>query len=329
MSDNIIEQLEQKMSNPVGDNESSGGNHDIEAENNAIDVTGDEDIYGDSSELADRPVPIEDGEQSKDAESDHKTRKEKKRERGALHRALQEKEAQLAAQAERISRLEGVAQGYSQQQQQAPQGPDPYEVQIQKVHDEMQAIQQQSVGMQEGPALENLRHRHRELDGRKIELHQQRGMERFHVEQQRQQQSAQQQQGLEADRAGAIRAMNMMTEEMYGDVVSDPEASAYAYNQYQVLAKQPGMDPVRARMESLRMARKEFGLAGVTPPDESARARFSGSGRGVSGNSGRRTYTPNQAEISIARATYPDLSPAEAVQKWVNTTGKRLAANRA
>lgn len=111
----------------------------------------------------------------------------------------------------------------------------------------------------------------------------------------------------------------------YPDVYRNPRAYQYAeatFRRRNALGEADSADLVDDVMQET-MA--QFKLGPKKAPSASERQRLSGvpsSGGGGSSSSGGITMTPEFRRMAVA--AYSELPEAEAIKKWVNTTGKRL-----
>jgi hypothetical protein len=140
--------------------------------------------------------------------------------------------------------------------------------------------------------------------------------------------------GLVADRKEIERAPRRAEEakihdqrSRFPDVFGDSRAFQYAQGSYnQALAR--GVAPSRELEDASFQEAREVILGRRPPPDAAQRQRASGMGsstRQVSGGAAKTTIDMPRggALYRMAIATYPDLEPAQACQKWAQTKGKR------
>ncbi len=114
----------------------------------------------------------------------------------------------------------------------------------------------------------------------------------------------------------------------YPEVYNNPRAYQYAeasFRRRQALLD-PG-SPLTNEMvdEAMEEARTQFRLGKPKAPSATERSRMSGQGSSGGGGGSREagiTMTPEFRRMAVA--AYSELPEAEAVKKWVNTTGKRL-----
>ena len=271
----------------------------------------------------DEPLEGQEFEVEDPAAESQPSRRERRAERGRLHTALQQEQAASAAMRERLARLEGQAQA---QQQLRHDAPDPYQVAIAEVAKEIDANAIAARGVAQGtPEYEQFNKRWRALDNKKGKLFAQQALSESYQAQQ-----AQHQQGAHAreveGRSEAFRAaMQQQLEATFPDVYESNEAVEYAR---QAFLSDPTrqQSPGAAQVRSLEAARREFGMSGGIRPSESARGRYSNSGRGSARDHtpSRTSFTVRSEHTRLAEAMYPDLPKAQAVQKWVNTVGRTI-----
>lgn len=134
-----------------------------------------------------------------------------------------------------------------------------------------------------------------------------------------------------AERAESTRAeqAQQVWVQKYPEVYGNQRAYQYAeasFRRRQALM-QPGESVTNAMVdEVMNEAMTQFKLGGRSAPTASQKSRMSG--MAASGNTGGNsgppgiTLTPDLKRMAIA--AYSELPEAEAIKKWVNTTGKRL-----
>ncbi len=194
-----------------------------------------------------------------------------------------------------------------------PSGKDPFEERLDSVYErQSQAYTAAQAEIKAGTWDEN-RQRYYEKVARDIEAEK----TRIHIDQ-----------GLAREQQ-TRRAENAQQHYInkYPEVYRDQRAYQYAeatWKRRLALGDQPSNDVLD---EVMRETITQFKLAPKSAPSASEKSRLSGvSAGGSSGGSGRAsdgvTLTPELRRMAIA--AHSDLSEADAIKKWVNSSGKRL-----
>jgi hypothetical protein len=285
-----------------------------------------------------KPIePAEDGsveievaepeDEEADEEEPHLTRAEKKRNRyrEAQDRARLAEERAAQAEARAQERERQIAEW--QQGMRAQQGQQMAQGEIQRLYQEQEDLytafeaKKHSATPEE---METFKRRAQDLELRKYAT-----IARLSV--------GQPQQYTPQDYALAARRQMVLTE--YADIAQHQQAWVWANKRWEMRHLAEGEPDTKALMDEVaEETRRKFGIkvngyaARRPPPDEPTRARYSGisanSRGGSNGDDGGTTVRVTAAERKMAVALYPKLSEAQAIQKWANGPGKRVAQSK-
>lgn len=196
-----------------------------------------------------------------------------------------------------------------------PSGVDPYEQELDGLYQQQQEAFTAYQAEVKAGTFNETRQKHYEKVARDLEARKSNVMIRRQLDQHRE--------SARAEQAQAVWVQK------YPEVYRNQRAYQYAeasFRRKQALMG-PGEEVTNAMVEEvMNEAMTQFRLGGRTAPSASEKSRMSGipSSGTTSGNSGPGgiTLTPELKRIAVA--AYSELPEAEAIKKWVNTTGKRL-----
>jgi hypothetical protein len=251
-------------------------------------------------------------------EPEEKSRKERRRERGAIWKENERLRQENREIAERLARLEGMASQIPDPVRlaEAVHGktrPDPVDEELSGVYAQQDALLGQYVSARNSGKLTpeedaSYTKKFRELDAKKHQLYIQRS------------QPAPQQ----PNPVAAIQAMILA---QYRDVAENQDAYAWAQARYvQLRTKEKAPDSWDTISQAMEEAREGFGLkrGSHRPPGENTRRRYSGAPTGAGAKSAR-TIVLTEAQKKMADAVYKYMkNPQERYQRWANEVGKEL-----
>jgi hypothetical protein len=275
------------------------------------------------------PEPEDDSEEFEigvEPQEPERSRDDKKRERGRLRERNDELERQNVEYAQRLARLEGMAQmlpsqlqALQQQRAYAQQQPaqDPIDSELEALYDHQERLYEAASAMQRAGQLSPEKQRDLQRQSRKLDMQKNELLVRKAT---RGQQPARPHDPLE----GARVMMQMEFSDVYGNAA----ALQYAEGEFYRMRAKGAPDDLGSVKAAMELARNEFGLRGrrSTPVSEATRERYTSRSKGASssGAAERRTMSLSSAQKSMATSMFPGLSEREACQKWVNEVGKDL-----
>lgn len=249
------------------------------------------------------------------------TRRQKRQER--LNRLITEgkqskeelariREEQAATRAE-LERLKGYVSAQPAQRPSNDTGKDPYEARLDAVYEKQsQAYNAAQAEIKAGsftPERQQYYERiAREVESEKTRIHTERVVDA-------RSQSSRAEQAQEVWR------------QKYPEVYSNQRAYQYAEGTWRrkLAALNPGEAPTAAMVDEIMSeTMTQFKLGPKPAPTASDRARMSGIPSAGSGGGKPAGVVLSNEMRRMAIAAHPDVSEADAIKKWVNTTGKRL-----
>lgn len=225
---------------------------------------------------------------------------------------VKELEERDAKRDRELAELRGmVAANNNALARQAQPQTDPYEERLNAVYSRQGEAYNAAQAEIKAGTFSAERQKHWEQVARDIETEK----SRIHTERALEQSRAQQRQ----DQA------RMVWEQKYPEVYRDPRAFQYAQATWQRRKALGEAESNDLADEVFRETMTQFKLGAKPAPSASDKARLSGlPSAGSGGGKAAPVAESNPAFRRMAIAAYPDLSEAEAVKKWSNTTGKKL-----
>jgi hypothetical protein len=224
-------------------------------------------------------------------------------------KTLEAEQAQLRSQLERL-------QGYvvAQPQRAANDAKDPYEARLDAIYAQQSEAYNGAQAEIKAGTFTPERQQHYERIARQIEsaktaVHTERVVD----------QRAQSMRGEQAQQVWVQK---------YPEVYNNPKAFQYAQATYQrklALGEPASNDTVD---EIMHETMATFKLGKKAAPSATERARMSGISSASTSSPSRAGIDMTPALKRMAHAAHPDMSEADAEKKWVNSTGKRLRANK-
>jgi flagellar motility protein MotE (MotC chaperone) len=242
------------------------------------------------------------------------SRKERRAERGAVreeNERLRAREAELDAENRRLHAEAAVARAMPQQHQ----GPDPLERDIEAVdqdirqlHESAQANWNKWTQAERDGAQRKLR----EFERKKAKVY--RDMDERETGPRQPQITPEQQ---------AANAVRYMVRQKNPDVFNDKRAYAYADAEFKKRLALGQVETPELMQECIDEAR-DVVLRGSSQRSNDVKHKFTGQRGGPGSGGSKSTVVKATQELkAIAKAAYPQLEPAQAMQKWANENGKR------
>ncbi len=274
-------------------------------------IVGPDDEFEDGAETV---VTLDDGDKGP-------SRQQKKDDRWAEHQARTDAAEQKAARLEDQNRRLTDAVVSRQQRREDPPAANAHEEAMEQIFKEQKASYKEFEAIAQNATeeqIETYEKKARKLDRQKIRL------------------EAKQMLNEEGYRRHDPNEQTTnMVQAQFADVVAEPKALRYAKAAHNMAVADGETDDWALMERSMEKARAKYGLGGQPRErTQAGRKRHAGQPARVASPGTRDGGEPNtirmtEAHISMAVARWPTLSRKEAISKWANGPGKRLAASEA